>query len=43
MKKTEKGMLVHWANVNIDKALYKKKEIMQLNFLIKGKEIDHSR
>lgn len=41
-EKTEKGMLVHWANVNIDKALYKK-EIMQLNFLIKGKEIDHSK
>lgn len=39
-EKTNKGMLVHWANVNIDKALYKK-EIMQLGFMTKKQEINY--
>lgn len=38
---TESGMLVHWANVNTGKALYKK-EVLQLGYLSSGKEVDES-
>lgn len=39
MEKTKNGMLIHWANVNTEKALYKK-EVLQLQFLINEEEID---